>query len=1070
MQNFLDKIIQGFFSMKSMALAMFVFLISIGLATFIEAEHDIQAAKILIYNALWFEILLIYLSINLISNIFKYKMIQLRKISLLMFHISFLVIILGAGVTRYFGFEGLMIIREGAKSDFIYSSDPYLSIRIIDVSKEQQFKYEKKLYASEFCNNDFSVPIDFLNRKIKFKYVDFKSNMVDSLIVNDSIEKSSIELITEGKKSNILSHNEFLYVGKIPISFEKKNKIPGGIEIKEQNGEIFIKSNYNITFNPPMFTLKNILPEKTVDSIMKGLTNMPDSLTFKIPLNKWTEFKSGTRYVIDNAGQFVYKQRIEHAQKMQVKSSEKDAGLDVLKLEITDHKNSVKKISLMGGMGALSRPIMFHQNGLDYEVSYGSKPITLPFSIQCIDFILDKYPGSESPSSFESKLKIIDSSDNYFKESNVFMNHVLDYKGYRFFQSAYDLDNPETPENEEGTRLSVNYDWWGTNITYLGYFLLIIGMILSVFSKNGRFKELNKQLNKLNKQKKNISAILILFTFLCFNNTTFCQSKKKTNYDTLIVSKEYSEEVASLLIQNYAGRIVPFQTLCNQLLRKIHRNDRFEQYNSVQTILSMHMYPRSWFETKLIPVPKAVRDLKGTDKLASCKDLMDSTNGLFIWVNDYKVAHQKMEKERNEFDKKIIKLAERYEVLQEIFIWHYMKIIPLKKSNNNEWVLPFSKALENDSIGSKMALRFFTTVNQSIKSKDYIESTFILNKIKDYQRKNSKSDIVPSISMVNAEIFYNKLNIFKKTYQYYLLFGFSLLVIFFINIFRVKKSKIIEWIKKIFTALLILTFIFHGLGIGLRWYISGHAPWSNGYEAVVFIAWITMISGFIFSFRNSVVIAGTAILASLMIFVTEMNLLDPEITPLVPVLKSYWLMIHVAVITSSYGFLGLAFILGLINLILYIFRNPKNGNRISNHISELTRVNELTMTIGVFMLTIGTFLGGIWANESWGRYWGWDPKETWALVSVLVYAVILHLRFIPSLKSEFVFNTVSFWGYSAILFTFFGVNFVLVGLHSYAQPGDGIAEIPQWIYYTIASFILINVLASVRNKKYLQHK
>ena len=1070
MNKLLDKIIQGFFSMRSMAIAMFVFLTSIGLSTFIEAEHDIQASKILIYNALWFEILLVYLSINLISNIFKYRMIQLKKIALLMFHISFLVIILGAGVTRYFGFEGLMLIKEGAKSDFIYSSDPYLSIRIIDVSKEQQFKYEKKLYASEFCNNNFSIPVDFLDRNIKFEYVDFKSNMVDSLIVNDSIKKSSIELITEGKKSNILSHNDFIYVGEIPISFEKKDKIPGGIEIKEEKGKILIKSNYNISYNPPMFTLKNILPEKTVDSIMKGLINMPDSLTFKIPLNKWSPFNTGTRYVINNAGQFVYNQKIEHAQKMQVKSVKKDMGLDVLKLKITDHKNSVKNISLMGGMSALSRPILFHQNGLDYEVSYGSKPITLPFSIQCIDFILDKYPGSESPSSFESKLKIIDSTNNYYKESNVFMNHVLDYKGYRFFQSAYDLDDPETPENEEGTRLSVNYDWWGTNITYLGYFLLIIGMILSIFNKNGRFKELNKQLNKLNKQKKNITALLIFFSCLSFNNFSFTQEKQKSNYDTLIVSKEYSEEVASLLIQNFAGRIVPFQTLCNQLLRKIHRSDQFNQYNSVQTILSMHMYPRSWFETKLIPVPKAVRDIKKTDKAASCKDLMNDSTGLFIWLDDYKAAHQKMEKERNEFDKKIIKLAERYEVLQEIFIWNYMKIIPLKKSKNNEWVLPVSKALENDSIGSKIALRFFTNVNQSIKSKDYIEATFLLNKLKNYQRKNSKSDIIPSKSMVNAEIFYNKLNVFKKTYQYYLLFGFSLLIIFFINIFRVKKNKIIEWIKKIFTALLILTFIFHGLGIGLRWFISGHAPWSNGYEAVVFIAWITMISGFIFSFRNSVVIAGTAILASLMIFVTEMNLLDPEITPLVPVLKSYWLMIHVAVITSSYGFLGLAFILGLINLILYIFRNSQNGNRISNHISELTRVNELTMTIGVFMLTIGTFLGGIWANESWGRYWGWDPKETWALVSVLVYAVILHLRFIPSMKSEFVFNTVSFWGYSAILFTFFGVNFVLVGLHSYAQPGDGIAEIPQWIYYTIASFILINVLASVRNKKYLQQK
>ena len=226
-----------------------------------------------------------------------------------------------------------------------------------------------------------------------------------------------------------------------------------------------------------------------------------------------------------------------------------------------------------------------------------------------------------------------------------------------------------------------------------------------------------------------------------------------------------------------------------------------------------------------------------------------------------------------------------------------------------------------------------------------------------------------------------------------------------------------------------------------------------------------MLSGFIFSRKNVVVVAGTAILASLMIFVTELNLLDPEITPLQPVLKSYWLMIHVAVITGSYGFLGLACILGLLNLILYVFRTPKNGKFITANISELTYVSEMTMTIGVFMLTIGTFLGGIWANESWGRYWGWDPKETWALVSVLVYATILHLRFIPGLKSKFVFNLVSFWGYSAILFTFFGVNFILVGLHSYAQ-GDGLGDFPSWISYTIIVFIAFSVLAYWRNKTY----
>jgi cytochrome c-type biogenesis protein CcsB len=260
-------------------------------------------------------------------------------------------------------------------------------------------------------------------------------------------------------------------------------------------------------------------------------------------------------------------------------------------------------------------------------------------------------------------------------------------------------------------------------------------------------------------------------------------------------------------------------------------------------------------------------------------------------------------------------------------------------------------------------------------------------------------------------------------------------------------------------------FVYHGVGLGFRSYISGHAPWSNGYEALIYIAWMTMLAGLSFLRKNEVVVVGAAILASLMIMVSEMNLLDPEITPLVPVLKSYWLMIHVAIITGSYAFLGLGCIFGLLNLTLYIFRNKKNGEVVTLNISELTFISEMSIIIGLFMLTIGTFLGGVWANESWGRYWGWDPKETWALVSVLVYAVILHLRMIPGLKGKFLFNAVAFWGYSAILFTFFGVNFMLVGLHSYAQ-GDGIGKFPTWLTWLIVFFCFFTVLAAMRNRKY----
>jgi cytochrome c-type biogenesis protein CcsB len=278
------------------------------------------------------------------------------------------------------------------------------------------------------------------------------------------------------------------------------------------------------------------------------------------------------------------------------------------------------------------------------------------------------------------------------------------------------------------------------------------------------------------------------------------------------------------------------------------------------------------------------------------------------------------------------------------------------------------------------------------------------------------------------------MEIFKNTYRSYLILGFLLLIIFFIRIFTKPDAQyftISEWIRKVLMFLLIVIFFYHGAGLGMRWYISGHAPWSNGYEAVVFIAWVTMIAGFSFMRKNAVIIAGTAVLASLMVFVTEMNLLDPEITPLVPVLKSYWLMIHVAIITGSYGFLGLAAILAILNLTLYIFRTKKNGELVTTNINELTYVSEMTMTIGLFMLTIGTFLGGIWANESWGRYWGWDPKETWAFITWVAYAAYLHARVTIGWRGRRAAWLCLFAG-STFLFNYVYINIWGTGKHTYS--------------------------------------
>ena len=265
---------------------------------------------------------------------------------------------------------------------------------------------------------------------------------------------------------------------------------------------------------------------------------------------------------------------------------------------------------------------------------------------------------------------------------------------------------------------------------------------------------------------------------------------------------------------------------------------------------------------------------------------------------------------------------------------------------------------------------------------------------------------------------------------------------------------------------IILGFIYQTLGLASRWIISGHAPWSNGYESMIYISWATMLSGIIFSKRSMLTLAATTLVTSLFLMVAHLNWLDPEITNIVPVLNSYWLMIHVSIITASYGFLALGAVLGFFSLCLIIFTNIETKQKLLNTIKELTLINEKSITIGLFMLTIGTFLGGVWANESWGRYWGWDPKETWALVSVLVYAFILHMRLIPALAGIFTFNLATLVGIWSIIMTYFGVNYYLSGLHSYAA-GDPM-PIPNFVYYLVGITILTAIFARVKYKKHYQ--
>jgi len=294
-----------------------------------------------------------------------------------------------------------------------------------------------------------------------------------------------------------------------------------------------------------------------------------------------------------------------------------------------------------------------------------------------------------------------------------------------------------------------------------------------------------------------------------------------------------------------------------------------------------------------------------------------------------------------------------------------------------------------------------------------------------------------------------------------MLIGLVLIVFQFLGLLMPKLN--VKPFEKWGYPLLIVIIVFYACGMGLRWYISGHAPWSNGYESMLYSGFCVLVAGAVFGKKNSLVMGIATLFNGVILMVAHLSWMNPEITNLVPVLKSYWLTIHVAVIIFSYGFLGMAALLAFLNLVLMGLKNTVNQKRFSHMIEELTVNAEMAMTVGLYLLTIGAFLGGVWANESWGRYWGWDPKETWSAVTIMVYAFILHMRLIPGLKGPFAFNIWGVVGFSSVIMTYLGVNYYLAGMHSYAK-GDPL-PIPDFVYYTVVTIIVVGGYAWYNERK-----
>lgn len=1075
-----QKIKEILFSTRLMAVLFVIYAVAMAIGTFVENSYSTLTAQKWIYDAWWFEVIMVFFVINFIGNIFRYKLLSKKKLTTLVLHLSFILILLGAWVTRYIGFEGIMPIREGEVANTMLSQTTHLST-FIDGEIEGEPRRKNQLFdlvLAPKIKNEQVIKTNFNGDPVTIEVIEFIHKAEETFVENENGENylKMVETGSTGERQDrFLKEGELVNISNMLFAFNKYTQ--GAVNITGTNSKGFtIVSPFEGTF-------MRMADQSQGELVADSLQNLELRALYNVGGMQVVFPDSVKRGAYDIASPKVPLENMPEGVRFKVTADGKS-----------------KEISMLGGKGYTMDMKKLEIGKYDIFLRYGSKELELPFSIKLNDFIAEKLPGTEhraSPSyaSFMSKVEVVDGSNSY--DYDIYMNHVLDHGGYRFFQASFDKD-------EGGTILSVNHDRWGTWITYIGYFLLYFGLMAIMFDRHSRFGELRKKLEKLKVKKAQLNfwALLLLSSF--FANSTFSQNQETENAvtstqqesstahlhkeETLTravyieeinsairlnaVDKNHAKEFGSLIVQDARGRMKPVHTFSSELLRKLRKNESYEGLNSDQVLLSMTENPTIWYGAPFIylkPKNDSIHNVLGLEKGEKYVSLTDffEPDGSYKLTPFLREAYEAQVP--NQFQKDFMEADQRVNLLYDALGGNVLRIYPIPKHPNNRWVSLRDIEKEedeiffagNDSIYVQNILPIYLqTLQRAKKEGNYSKSEELLISLKAFQKKHG-SKVIPSNAKLKTEMIYNDIDIFNLLFQCYLYVGLLMVIVVLVEIFR--KSTFTKWFVLLSKVALVLFFLAHTLGLVARWYISGHAPWSDAYESMIYVAWATMFFGFAFGRKSDLTMGSTAFITAIILMVAHWNWMDPSITPLQPVLDSYWLMIHVAVIVGSYGPFALGAIIGLISLFLMMTTTESNFKKIKLNIQELTYINEISLTVGLVMLTIGNFLGGQWANESWGRYWGWDPKETWALISIFVYAFVIHMRLVPGLRGLWAFNWASVIAFASILMTYFGVNFYLTGLHSYAS-GDQIISYK----FIIISLVVWVVIGFFAKRKYNQ--
>jgi len=1008
-----------------MGILFVIFAASMAAATFIENDYGSAAAYNFVYDTRWFELILLLLAVNLSGQVVSYKLFRKEKLTILLFHLSFILILAGAAITRYAGWEGSIHIREGEEQDKCFSGDRYIGHKLMDASGVILDQSSTKYYLSMKSAGNFTRKIRSGETEYRIELARIVVNaaeVVDRSIEGEGAIISFLAADSLARKTYILKEGESAKTGNVSVGFNSP-----------ENTDI------SIFYDSLSFYLTSILPFSS-ESMMAG-----ESISFSN--GDTAAFEAMKIFRI--GGISMVPQQMERQGGTRIISADMEAretGQNAFIFSILTGDNPSGEVILWDGNDQNLSSASTVVDGKTIEITYGSQERTLPFSLRLNDFILDRYPGSNSPSGYKSDIVLTDGKAGIEKPFTIFMNNILKYKGYRFYQSSYDQD-------ELGTILSVNHDPAGMFVTYTGYGVLILFLMLSLLNRKSVFNTVKPGLWTSALRKKAAAVMLLA----AVGGSVNAWSQK------LVPDKAMAEEFGKVLVQDQKGRTEPLFTLSYDILRKVTRENKFRGLAPMQVFLGVYLDFDHWKDEQMIRVSnRDIQKIIGiSGQYASFTDLVDLQTGKYKLSEAVGEAYSKSPGERTKADKELIKVDERVNIIYMIYTGGFTRIFPLHDGTMN-WGSPedaLKTAISRED--SVFISNVIPVLSDAMRSGNASNARQIAGSVKEYQSQFSAYELPPP-ARIKAESLYYRMMVFERLFPFYLATGILLLAGLIIMVLKGKRSPLM--FTRILAWILFAGFLFHTLGLGLRWFISGHSPMSNGYESMIFISWVTLLAGFLFSRRSPFALPATAVLSGLTLMVAHLSFMDPEITNLVPVLQSYWLTLHVSVITASYGFLGLGAILAIITMILLSLSGESSLERISSTIDDLTVINYKSLTIGLYMLTIGTFLGAVWANESWGRYWGWDPKETWSLITIIVYSFVIHSRMIPGMKDIYTFNLLSLFAFSSVLMTYFGVNYYLSGLHSYAG-GDPV-PVPVFVYVAAAVLVSLALAGRVKYRKW----